>query len=305
MSAQFTSPPKIYGLIGYPVKHSLSDVMHNAAFKTLKINAEYKLFEVEPVKLEDFLLKNSLGISGFNITIPHKVKAKEILEKRFPFPDNLEVIEEDLYYVKVSGAINTVKRQGDKIKYYNTDATGFLRALEEDLKFQPQDKEVLLIGCGGAGRAVIAALGWKNTRIRKIYVNDIDVVAINSFKKHFLTLSKEWQKELDEKVEFISVSQIPQKIKICNLLVNASPIGMREDDTSIIDKGLLHKELSVYDLVYNRETQLVKDAKSRGVQAVNGLGMLLHQGTVTFELWTGQKAPIEIMRQALKEAFCK
>lgn len=308
------NPPKIYGLIGYPVQHSLSPAMHNAAFKALGIAAEYKLFEVKPEQLEDFLLRkiifndiegrpvSTADILGFNITIPHKLKAREMLEKNFPFDHDVHTMQQDLYYVKLSGAVNTVKRNGDILQYWNTDASGFLRSLEEDIGFNPKGKNVLLLGCGGAGRAVIASLSWKNIGINKIYVYEINTGAVESTKAHFSNLSPEWQDILSKKVEFIS--NIKEIISRCQLLVNASPVGMKEGDPSPIDKNLLHKELAVYDVVYNRnkKTRLVEEAESLGLIAIDGLHMLLSQGVRAFELWLpGQKAPVEVMRKALEE----
>ena len=313
------TPPKIYGLIGYPVKHSLSPRMHNDAFEALKINAEYRLFEVEPAELEGFLLDDipvkdidgnlvsKEDILGFNITIPHKVKAKEILEKKFPFNQDTPQILQNLYYVKLSGAINTVKRADGELKYFNTDATGFFKSLTQKeplcLGFKPKGKKVLLVGCGGAGRAIIASLSWIDVGVEKIYINDINKEAVDSAKKHFSQLPQ--YSYLKDKLEFISMEQISDKIKDSNLLVNTSPVGMKESDGSAIDKSLLHKNLSVYDVVYNRQTQLIKDARSLGLAAVDGLGMLLYQGIDSFELWTGQKAPVEVMRKALREATSK
>lgn len=302
--------PEIYGLIGYPVKHSLSALMHNAAFRALKINAKYRLFQIHPERLEDFLLEEDFevtdtegnscragDITGFNITIPHKVRAKEILETEFPFDGNAYMTQQDLYYVKLSGAINTVKRQADKLQYWNTDAAGFLKSLEQDLKFKPKNKKVLLVGCGGAGRAIVASLSWKDVGVKKLYINDISSEASVSAIKHFSEFT-----HLKDKLEFILTKDIPKIIKDCQLLINATPIGMKERDASIIDKSLLHRNLSVYDVVYNRETQLIKDARSQKCPFLDGLEMLLYQGAAAFELWqTGQEAPIEKMRQALKE----
>ncbi|PIP20851.1 MAG: hypothetical protein COX40_02590 [Candidatus Omnitrophica bacterium CG23_combo_of_CG06-09_8_20_14_all_40_11] len=306
------TPPKIYGLIGYPVKHSLSPAMHNAAFNYLKRNgeinydAEYRLFEVIPDRLEGFLLNsneifkdtnnNSIraaDVLGFNITIPHKVRAKEILEKKFPFPDN--------FYVNVSGAVNTVKRNGDKLDYDNTDASGFRAALKRDLKFDPKGKNVLIIGCGGAGRAIIAALSYM-LGIINIYINDISSEAMDSAEKHFKQIPA-----LDRhtKLKFIGYKEMPSIIRGCHLLVNATPMGMKENDGSVIDKDLLYKGLYVYDVVYNRQTQLIKDAREKGCIAKEGLGMLLYQGVRSFEIFTGKTAPIEIMRQALNETVNK
>lgn len=315
-----SSAKKIYGLIGYPVKHSLSPAMHNAAFQALNINAEYKLFELKPEELEGFLLDNikvkdtkgesffSQDIVGFNITIPHKVKARGILEKKFPYNQNAPQMQLNLYYVKLSGAINTVKREGHILEYWNTDATGFWKSLTQKeplcLDFVPKGKKVLLIGCGGAGRAIIASLSWVNVGVEKIYINDINEETISSAKKHFSQLPQ--YPHLGKILEFVLTRDTPRVIKDCRLLINASPVGMEEGDGSVIDKSLLHKNLSVYDVVYNRGTQLINDAKSLGLPAAGGLGMLLYQGAEAFELWTdGKKAPLEIMRKALIEATSK
>lgn len=309
---KLNSRPAIYGLIGYPVKHSLSPLMHNAAFKALKINARYTLFEIQPDELEDFLLRNKKAkdvegnyfsvedFSGFNITIPHKVRAKEILEKRFPFNARKDRALENSYYVKLSGAINTVKKEDGILRYFNTDASGFLRSLKHDLGFDTEGKCALIIGCGGAGRAIIAGLSWKNCGIKKIYAYDISNEVINSARKHFFQSAFPQSEHLTKTLEFISIEQIPEVITRCRLLVNASPVGMREEDASVINKNLLHQDLCVYDLVYNRTTPLTEDAKARGLKhVVDGKGMLLCQGADAFEIWIGEKAPLDVMRDAL------
>jgi shikimate dehydrogenase len=296
---------KIYGLIGFPVKHSLSAAMHNAAFAALKIKAEYRLFELAPRDLDGFLkggikVRDTQGeefdaadVKGFNITIPHKVRAWEILRK----PEaNITGIEKE-HYVFLSGAINTVKRMKGERIYQNTDAPGFVRSLKEDLGFGCRDRSVLIMGCGGAGRAVIAGLTWKDAGIKRIYVYDINSDAVVLAKRHL-----EQFDFVKDKLEFISAGEIPGKIKECQLLVNASPAGMEEGDGSAVDKSLLHGGLSVYDLVYNRETQLLQDAKACQLPCANGLGMLLYQGAAAFKLWTGKEAPLSAMRRALGSA---
>lgn len=309
--AKDPSDKRIYGLIGYPVKHSFSPAMHNAAFQALNINAEYRLFEVRPGELEDFLLKKifSENIAGLNITIPHKLKAREILERAFPYNQNIPQQEWILYYVKLSGAVNTVKREANTLEYRNTDATGFFKSLTQKeplcLGFDPNGKNLLLIGCGGAGRAIIASLSWRNVGVKNIYINDINDEAVNSAKKHFSQLPQ--YPHLGKILEFVLTRDIPRVIKNCHLLINASPVGMEEGDGSVIDKSLLHKDLSVYDVIYNRETQLIKDAKSLGLPAVDGLGMLLYQGVDALELWLGQgqRAPVEVMRKELMKVINK
>ncbi|MBU1006428.1 MAG: shikimate dehydrogenase [Candidatus Omnitrophica bacterium] len=265
-----------YGVIGWPIEHSLSPAMHNAAFKALGIDAVYEKIPVKPEDLEDFLLNNR-ECKGFNITVPHKVRAKEILD-RYP-----ETIGSD--YADLCGAINVVKKKDGKFEYANTDVQGFLTSLEKDLKFDRKNSSVLLLGCGGAGRAVIAGL---QENCAEIYAYDESKEAVESCKNF-------------SKIKFISGKDIEQVIKKCNLLVNATPVGMKKGDASPIDKGLIHKNLFVYDVVYNRETELVKAAKPR---SAGGLGMLLYQGAHAFEFWTGKKAPIDTMRKALTSQNC-
>jgi shikimate dehydrogenase len=271
------------------------------------------LIPVNPEELEDFLLHDKIvsdvdgqsisveELSGFNITIPHKVKTREILEKEFPSKEDDSKIQDIFYYVKLSGAINTVKREGGKLKYWNTDASGFLKSLENDLNFRPKNKKILLIGCGGAGRAIIASLSWINVGIKKIYVNDINVEAMHSAEEYFQRLPQPTY--LKDKLEFVSTENIPELIKTCDLLVNASPVGMQGEDNSVIDSALLHEGLYVYDIVYNKVggTRLIREAKSRGLTVGSGLDMLLRQGMDAFGLWTGEPAPEMVMRQALNE----
>jgi len=282
----------IYGVIGWPVKHTLSPAMHNAAFKELGIDAEYKIFEVNPEDLEDFILDRK-DVAGFNVTVPHKIRAREILEKNHEAP-----VKHAQFNVILTGAVNTVKRTKGVLEYWNTDVLGFQTALKEDLKFDADNKIALLIGCGGAGRAIIAALS--NIKINKIYIYEINKAQIDSTKEYFSKLPQNWKDILKKEIEYVSLEQLPEIIKECRLLVNASPVGMREGDPSPIDKRLLHKDLSVYDVVYNRETELIKDAGLFGLRCSGGLGMLLYQGAHAFEFWTGKKAPIDVMRRALK-----
>lgn len=286
----------IYGVIGWPIEHSLSPAMHNAAFKKLGIDAEYRKLEVKPEDLEDFLL-NRKDVKGFNITIPYKIKAREILEKKF------HVLKAMSYphYDKMSGAVNTVKRNGDDIEYCNTDPIGFRHSLEADLKFKTKGKNVLIIGCGGASRAVVADLSDPGHHIGKIYLYDINREVLDSTKRHYSNLLSGWQ------IRFIYDSkQLSDLIKDCQLLVNASPVGMEEgDERSVIDKSLLHKDLYVYDLVYNRETRLIKYAKEKYAKekeprVVDGRGMLASQGAFSFSLWTGRK-PVEVLDVMWKE----
>ena len=279
------SPARIYGVLGWPAKHSLSPVMHNAALRALKINAEYKIFEKKPQELESFLRSLAKeNIYGLNVTVPYK-------EKVIACMDSVSC------EAKLIGAVNTITVSGKALEGFNTDGEGFLKHLTEDLRFNPQGKIIALIGAGGAGRAVAVSLSTNNPQAVAIY--DIDKTKVSSLTSHL--------KEKFNNIEFKSVSSIEGlNIRDCALLVNATPIGMKDSDLCLVDEKFIHKGLLVYDLIYNpTETKLLKMAKEKGARAYNGLGMLLYQGALSFEHFTGRPAPIEIMRQALEEGVNK
>lgn len=275
---------KIYGIIGHPVGHSLSPAMQNAAFKALGIDGEYRLFDVKPEELEEFLkdaIKNK--ISGLNVTIPHKIKAKDYIEKHGLLDEN----------AKRPGAVNTIKVIDNRLKGFNTDGPGFYRSLVEDLKFEPEGRRILVLGAGGAARAITMYLG---NGPKEIFIMDIDNKRCADLKEHF----KRYYDE--KKLEIVKKGELKKALEKSDLLINATPLGMGDADPSPIDKDMLRAGLYVYDLVYNRPmTRLVKDAREKKAHAVGGLGMLLYQGAIAFEIWTDSKAPLSIMRTALKE----
>ena len=273
-------PHKLFGLVGYPIGHSLSPNMHNAAFNKLNINAAYLPFQIKPNKLRegiDALVET--GVSGFNVTIPFKSKCIKYL-------DSVEPVAREI------GAVNTVVVKSNKLIGYNTDYLGFLKSLKEDLKFSPRKKRALILGAGGAARAI--CFGLCKESVRSVYIYDIV-----DKKAEQLALSA---KESFEDIEIVSCQKkdIKDIIKGVDLVVNCTPLGMNKKDSLPIDKKLLHRKLKLYDIVYNPlETALVKAAKSKGIKAVGGLNMLLYQGALAFELWTGKKAPINLMRKEL------
>jgi len=305
------SNKKIYGLIGFPVKHSLSKIMHNSAFSFLNINAEYRLFEIRPQELEDFLLNPnkivfdtegnkvySKDIVGFNVTIPHKIMVKEILEK-----NSLILNLKDLKDLNIVGAINTVSRlNNNKFNCYNTDIYGFSVSLKKDLKFNiKKDTEVFILGCGGAARAVIYSLCYgKGVCPKKIYIFDINQNAFLNFIEYLRKIN---ENKIYKTIEFVSKKDSQFILKRCRLFVNASPIGMKDDRRMFIKKSFLHNRLKIFDLVYNRETKLIKYSKSLGLKFTDGKNMLLYQAAKAFEIWTKKRAPVNIMRKALEDAF--
>lgn len=281
------SPPQIYGLIGYPVKHSLSPIMHNAAFRALKINAEYRLFPLKEDELKGFfadIKKNN--IFGLNVTIPYKEKVLDYLQRKSP-------------EVRFTGAVNVIiVKEGNYLEGWNTDGIGFHHHLTIDLKFDIPGKNVIILGAGGAAKAVTNQLARK--KVKSITIYDID-------KDKSLKLADKISKEFPE-CNAISVNSIEDlDIKNADLLINATPIGMKENDPCLISPEAFHSRILVYDLIYEpKETKLLKLAREKGAKTSNGLGMLLYQGARAFQLWTGvKKAPVEVMRKALIEATSK
>lgn len=276
-----TEIPRVFGVIGYPIKHTLSPYMHNAAFSNIGLNAIYLPFEVRPEDLKDFL-KNlrTCKIEGLNVTIPHKESALRFLD----------YLSKE---VKLIGAVNTIVVDGRFLRGYNTDGWGFLQAIKRDLRFQPEGKRACIVGAGGAARAVCFALA--NAKIKELRITDIIFRRAKAVSE---AIEKKFPKCYIKPFRLNRIKEVMEGIE---LLVNATPVGMKKNDPAIIEPKFLNKGISVYDLVYNTETRLVRIAKAMGLRAENGLGMLLYQGAMSFALWTGRRAPIEVMRRALLE----
>lgn len=276
---------KIYGLIGYPLAHSLSPLMHNAAFSHLKIGAEYKLFSLKQEELEGFLKNASCAnLAGLNVTIPFKEKVIAFLESISP-------------EAKLIGAVNTIKISGNKLEGFNTDARGFFKSLTSDLNFSPQNKNIFILGAGGASRAVCVSLAKASPK--KIVIFDIDQAKsealVNRLKENF------------EGVDILAAGSIERLgEEKFELLVNTTPIGMKKDDPCIVKDELINPDMLVYDLIYNpQKSALLKLSLEKGAKISNGLGMLLYQGAAAFEIWTGLKAPVSVMRRALMKGAAK
>jgi len=272
---------RIYGIIGDPVEHSLSPLMHNAAFRSLNLNCAYLAFRVRPEALGEAVRgMKALGVEGFNVTIPHKVEVMR----------HLDEVDST---AKAIGAVNTVKRSEERLLGYNTDGEGALAALEEagvDLK----GKRVILLGAGGAARAVGFALASK--------VKELVILNRTATKGSELA---EWLTEhskLNVKSGRLNRAELEKALSGADLLVNTTSIGMYPQLGSPVDDDLLRPGLVIFDLVYNPlETQLLRAARLRGIKTVDGVGMLVHQGARAFEIWLGQKPPYDVMRRAVVE----
>lgn len=277
---------QLYGIIGHPVQHSLSPAMQAVAFHACGMDASYELFDILPENLNDFLgALVKKGISGVNVTIPHKINAKVFIEKHGSLDET----------AKRLGAVNTIKVIDGKLKGYNTDGPGFYRSLVTDLRFEPEGKNVFVLGAGGAASAVVMYLG---NGPKKIFIADTDAGKTKALAEHY-------KKYYDaKKIQIVKGDEIKKFLDESALLVNATPIGMKDGDPSPIDREFLHAGLYIYDLVYNRAyTQLVRDAKEKKARGLTGLGMLLYQGAIAFEIWTDKKAPVSEMKSALKMAL--
>ena len=279
---------RLYGIIGHPVGHTLSPVMHNAAFERLKIDAEYKTFDIEPRDLGDFLSTLAeRGISGINVTIPHKIEARRYIEKS-------GILDKEA--IKL-GAVNTVNVEGKTLKGYNTDGAGFYRSLVMDLKFEPEGKTVFVLGAGGAATAIVMYLG---TGPKKIFVMDEDASRAGELAARYKTYFK------SDKLSVCRAEELEASLMESDLFVNATPIGMKDGDQAPVDVKLMRQGRYLYDLVYNfPQTALVKAANARKIHAATGIGMLLCQGAIAFEIWTGLKAPVDVVKRALVERFLK
>jgi shikimate dehydrogenase len=285
------SRPKIYGLIGYPVKHSLSPAMHNAAFKSLGINAEYRLFEVKPEGLGDFFKSLAeKNIYGLNVTVPYKERVLDFVS-----------LGSESRYLKQVGAVNTIVREGNKLKGFNTDIHGFEWHLKEKNFFNPAGKRAALLGAGGAARAVSYVLAKSGAS--QIIVFDIDKQKTENVIKMIKGLFPDFRISGVD-----SVGQLDIKNK--DLLVNATPVGLRDTDPCLVNEAMLHKDLFVYDLIYNPpETKLLTLAKKAGAAVSNGLGMLQYQGALSFQHFNAGQTPLntvfKTMGQALRQEIDK
>lgn len=276
---------KIVGLFGYPVGHSISPVFQNAAFRKLDLDFIYLPFSVRPEDLKKAVEGiRALNIVGVNITIPHK-------EKVLPHLDKISS------EAKKIGAVNTISNRKGKLIGYNTDVHGFLSSVQEDLGFDPRGKSVFLLGAGGVAYAITYSLIKK--KAKKITVVNKPRHMAESLIKHFKKLTKECEFEL---IDFDQRNS-RRLIKEADILINATSVGMSPGDPSLIKVGLLYPGLLVFDVIYNRETALLKLARRRGLRTLGGLNMLIHQGAVSFEIWTGKKAPLETMKEAAENAL--
>jgi len=286
MPLNINGQTKLVGLIGYPVEHSLSPALHNSAFAALNLNWCYVPLPVLAERLGEAVAGlRALGFVGANVTVPHKEAVMPHLDHVAPEAQTI-------------GAVNTIVVHDEGLIGYNTDWRGFLTALSEG-GFDPQGKRAVVVGAGGAARAVVYALAQAGAQVTVLNRTPARALAlVQDFSPLFPALS------------LLPLPLTPQTLEErtaeAHLLVNATPVSMwPEVGTSIWPQELAFpSHLTVFDLVYNpRQTKLLQLAEAARARGIGGLGMLVHQGAAAFELWTGEKAPVETMYEAASEAL--
>jgi shikimate dehydrogenase len=269
----------LYGIFGYPVEHTFSPGMHNAAFAKLGMDACYVPFAVPPARLESAVRAVvPLGLRGLNITVPHKEKVVACLD---------ELSEE----ARLIGAVNTVQIRDGKLIGHNTDGRGFIRSLREHAGFDAAGKSFLLAGSGGAARAVGFSLALAGAR--EVCFFDVDAAKADA-------LARDIRDKTGKDATAISADSVARSAESADCLINATPLGLKKNDPLPFRMELIRKHHLICDLVYNpAETALLTAAKARGAKQLPGIGMLLYQGVIAFEIWTGAGAPVPVMKNAL------
>ncbi len=279
---QFT---RLAALIGHPIDQSPSPIMHNEAFRVSCINAVYLAFDVPPAFLKSVVSgMRAMNALGFNVTIPHKVAA-------------LDLLDESDQLVKDVGAVNTVVNQNGTLKGYNTDVVGIIAAFDRN-GVSVDGSSALVIGAGGAARACLTALSAKGCK--KFHIANRTLHKAKSLAKEF---SRKYG------IECSAVNQGPKAIseasRSSDIVLNATPVGAYPSvEECVLPRECLRPDLIVFDVVYKPiRTKLIDEASKAGAKVVTGLEMLVEQGAATFKLWTGRDPPRQIMRKAVESVL--
>jgi len=270
----------VCGVIGDPVEHSLSPVMHNVAFEELNLDFVYLAFRVRREELREAIIgARSLDLHGLNVTMPHKNAVTRYL-------DEIDSTARSI------GAVNTILNNKGRLLGYNTDGIGALKALEEN-GITLNEKKLLLLGAGGAGKAIAFHAA------REVE----ELVILNRTPEKAKKLAEVLRKEFNNKINgnAFSTEIMKQELRDTDILVNATSVGMHPDvNQSLVSPSLLKPDLYVMDTIYSPlETKLAKDAKAVGAKVVSGIEMLVYQGAASFEIWTNHPAPVKVMKQAV------
>ena len=283
--------PKFIGLIGYPLRHSISPYFQQAALDYYHLDIRYEAWETSPAQLrgvvDDLRKPQNLGA---NVTVPHK-------EAVLPLLDEVD----DL--ANLIGAVNTIVKRGNRLLGFNTDTYGFIEALCRKGQFEPEGKQVVILGAGGAAKAVSFALVQKRAS---------SLLIINRTLERAEALAHSLKCYINEAELKTDVATLPwqslssgETLRHCHLIVNCTTMGMKytsQEGQSPLSLEVIPKGVLVYDLVYNPVlTPLLQLAQEAGANILGGLAMLVYQGAASFELWTGREAPLDIMFNAAEK----
>ena len=277
-----TARTKVLCVIGYPIEHSMSPLMHNAAIRELKLDYIYLAFNIHPTNL-NLAVKGfrTFDIKGINVTLPFKQKIMKYL-------DDIDPIAQKI------GAVNAIKNNDGNLIGRNTDAEGVMKTFL-DAGYSISGKNILLLGAGGTARAIAYIMAKEANKI----------VIANRTEKRAKKLANELKKYFNTIIEGKnnSASVLKEESKKTDILINTTPVGMYPNvQLSPIHAEFLHEDLIVYDVVYNPlETKLIKDAAEKGCKTIGGLDMLVNQGALAFEWWTNRKPNVNLMKNKIIE----
>jgi shikimate dehydrogenase len=270
---------KICGVIGDPIAHTLSPTIQNSAFRHLNLDFIFLAFKVKTEELETSIKAvRALGIRGLNVTMPHKTEVINYLDE----------IDKTSRFLN---SANTIVNTESRLLGYSTDGIGAIKALIAN-GVELASCNVLLLGAGGAGRAIALSLVEE---VSKLVILNRDY---KKAKKLESDLNLKFKKNIS--AESLSTASLTSNLRDSDVLINATNVGMISNQKlSIVDSNLLTPNLTVMDIVYNPlETKLLADAREVGAKTINGIDMLIYQGAASFELWTGKKAPVDVMKNA-------
>jgi shikimate dehydrogenase len=280
--------PTPYAVLGSPVSHSLSPIMQQAAFDELGLEARYFRIDVPEEKLAIAIEHlRAIPFGGWNCTVPLKVRMFEACDRRAESAEQF-------------GAVNTVVNENGTLVGYNTDGIGWSRALREAFDRSPADLRIVVLGAGGAGRAVVT---------QALLDGCPRVVLANRNAGRARALADELEAKVlrgsaENRLRVVAWDDLPAALGEADLVVNATSAGLTPDAASVLPASLLSDRLLVFDMLYGAGCAAFRaEAEAAGARWTDGLGMLLHQGAAAFTLWTGRPAPLETMRAALQSAF--
>ncbi len=281
------------GLIGHPLKHSISPDFQQAALAYYKLDMRYEAWDVRaedlPTAINKLRQPQNLGA---NITVPYKEMV-------------IDLIDEVDEFARIIGAVNTVVNRSGRLKGFNTDSSGFLRALREDAGFEPGEKKVLILGAGGAARAIGFSLVQE--KVGALVFTDLYLEKAENLAGALVKFAADSQTKINIEAVQLSNANLAKVAVQSQLIVNCTTVGMKhspDESLSPLTSDLIPRDALVFDLVYNpSQTPLLRMAEAAGARTIGGLPMLVYQGAASFKLWTGRDAPLDIMLIAARKAL--